>query len=209
MNDQQSSRININGKAAQDTPGHLFIISGPSGSGKTTFCQAALDRLKDMLYSVSHTTRKPRKGEQEGIDYYFISKSAFERKIRNGKWAEWAQVHGNYYGTSTEFLEKRLAAGKDILLDIDVQGTIELLKHYPDSVTIFIVPQSHDTLRSRLESRDTDSKEEIERRLMTSKKEMEKIDIYRHVIINDHLPLAIERLISIIEGYRSRKNAET
>jgi len=180
----------------------LFIISAPSGAGKTTLCTEVMKRFKDITYSISYTTRKPRNGERDGIDYYFITKEEFKRKIENNKWAEWAEVYGNFYGTSAEFLNTCLASGKRILLDIDVQGTMQIKKLYPDSITIFIMPPSLETLRARLEARDTDTRQVIERRLETAKKEMEKKDLYRHVIINDQLSRAVSELIKIIESYR-------
>jgi guanylate kinase len=182
---------------------HLFIISAPSGAGKTTLCKAVLRRLNNLLYSVSYTTRKPRSGERDGVDYHFITKDEFIKKINNGKWAEWAEVYGNFYGTSAEFLEKGLSAGRDILLDIDVQGTIQILERYPESVPIFVVPPSLHELKSRLQSRGTDSKQEIERRLVSAKEEMFKKDMYRHVVCNEHLSNAVEELITIIKKYRS------
>jgi guanylate kinase len=182
--------------------GHLFIISAPSGAGKTTLSRAILKRFTDMLYSVSYTTRLPRKGEQDGVDYHFISKEAFKKDIETGRWSEWAEVHGNYYGTSAEFIEKGLSSGRDILLDIDVQGTIQILKRHPDSVTIFVLPPSMDTLRQRLERRGTESKTVLNRRLENAKKEMAHKNLYRHVIVNDQLLSAIEEVISIIERYR-------
>ena len=203
MTNSKDNRCDKPGSMFQQKPGNLFIISGPSGSGKTTLLRAALDKYADILYSISYTTRKPRKGEKDGVDYYFISEKEFKAKLENDKWAEWAVVHDNYYGTCAAFLDKGLTSGRDILLDIDVQGAVKLLKRYPDSVTIFILPRSHDILRKRLESRGTDSREEIEKRLITSKEELEMIDIYRHVILNDELRSAIEQLISIIESYRS------
>ncbi len=183
-------------------PGHLFIISAPSGAGKTTLSRAILKHFTDMVYSVSYTTRSPRKGEQDGVDYYFISKEAFKKNMEMGRWSEWAEVHGNYYGTSAEFIEKGLSSDRDILLDIDVQGTIQILKRHPDSVTIFVLPPSMDTLRQRLEMRGTESKTVLNRRLENAKKEMAHKNLYRHVIVNDQLLSAIEELISIIEGYR-------
>jgi guanylate kinase len=186
--------------------GHLFIISAPSGAGKTTLCKAVLHRLNNLLYSVSYTTRKPRPGEQDGVDYHFIPKDEFIKKINNGKWAEWAEVYGNFYGTSAEFLEKGLSAGRDILLDIDVQGTIQILERYPESVPIFVVPPSLQELKSRLQSRGTDSEQEIERRLVSAKEEMFKKDMYQHVVCNEHLSNAVEELITIIKKYRSGGN---
>lgn len=184
--------------------GNVFIISAPSGTGKTTLCRAVLDRIPDMLYSVSYTTRKPRKGEQNGIDYYFITEDDFKNRIKNGKWAEWAKVYGNYYGTSSEFIDKNLASGSDILLDIDFQGTLQILDRYHDSITIFIMPPSLDILKLRLESRGTDSKHVISRRIEVAKKEMENKDFYRHVIINENLSVAVADLISVIEKYRTQ-----
>lgn len=182
--------------------GHLFIISAPSGAGKTTLSRAILKRFTDMLYSVSYTTRSPRKGEKDGVDYHFISKEAFKKDIKTGRWSEWAEVYGNYYGTSAEFIEKGLSSGRDILLDIDVQGTIQILKHHPDSVTIFVLPPSMDALRQRLEMRGTESETVLKLRLENAKKEMVHKNLYRHVIVNDQLLSAIEELISIIEGYQ-------
>jgi len=202
MNEQGGRSGGSNSIEMNNCKDHLFILSAPSGAGKTTLAGAVLNRFADMLYSVSYTTREPRNGEQDGLDYHFIQRDLFKKYIKEGKWAEWAEVHGNYYGTSAEFLDKSLAAGGDILLDIDVQGTIQLLERYPDSITIFIVPPSMDMLRRRLELRGTDSNAVIARRLVNAEKEMAGQDLYRHVIINDQLSEAIDELISIIEKYR-------
>jgi guanylate kinase len=182
--------------------GHLFIISAPSGAGKTTLTKAVLEQFPDMLYSISYTTRKPRANEQDGVDYHFVSKQDFKKEITKGRWAEWAEVYGNYYGTSDEFIKKSLSSGSDILLDIDIQGTLQILKHYPDSVTIFILPPSLNALRKRLEMRGSDSKAVIEKRLVNASKEMAQKKMYRHIIVNDNLPEAIEELIAIFRKYR-------
>jgi len=181
--------------------GHLFIISAPSGAGKTTLVKAVLQQFRDMLYSISYTTRNPRVEERDGIDYHFISKQDFKKGIHKGRWAEWAEVYGNYYGTSAEFIEKSLSSGCDILLDIDVQGTLQILKHYPDSVTIFILPPSMNALRKRLEMRGSDSQAVIEKRLFNAKKEMTQKKIYRHIIVNDVLSEAIKELSAIFKKY--------
>ena len=186
-------------KKTDNKPGTLVIISGPSGVGKTTLYRAVLKRFPRMRYSVSYTTRKPRYGEQNGIDYYFISAAEFKEKIDKDKWAEWAEVHGHYYGTCAEWLYKDMASGYNILLDIDVQGTIQILKHFPNSLTIFILPPSMDVLKDRLISRAFDDEAAIEKRLQNAGKEMQKKDIYRHVVVNDQLSVAMEKLISIIE----------
>ncbi|MEZ4525305.1 MAG: guanylate kinase [Desulfobacterales bacterium] len=185
--------------------GILFIVSAPSGAGKTTMCQAALKHFSEIRYSVSYTTRTPRGSEIHGKDYYFISKEEFARGIASGKWAEWAEVHGNYYGTSAELLDQTLAAGMDMLLDIDVQGTEKILKRYPDAVTIFIMPPCFDELRIRMESRGTDSPEVIARRVENAKGEIARKDSYLHIIVNDNLSEATARMISVIENSRNGK----
>lgn len=182
-------------------PGHLFIISAPSGAGKSTLCKAIMSRFPDLVFSISHTTRAPRPGETHGVEYFFTTKDDFIKGIDDRKWAEWAEVHGNFYGTSAEFLDRKLAQGTNILLDIDVQGTIQILGRYPDSITIFIMPPSPEVLRSRLAARKTDSEEVIDARLVNAEKEMAEKHRYRHVIINDQLDVAIAELISVVETY--------
>lgn len=182
---------------------HLFIISAPSGAGKTTLCRRVLKHFPDMLYSVSHTSRKPRKSEQDGIDYHFIDRNEFKNRIDDESWAEWAMVHGHFYGTAADFLDAGLKSGKDILLDLDVQGTRQLLERYAECVSIFVRPPSLEALRQRLKKRGTDSAETIALRLSNAKKEMAQQDIYQHVIVNDELSAAATELISIIEKYRT------
>ncbi len=181
--------------------GHLFIISAPSGAGKTTLCQAVKDEFKDLRYSISHTTRPPRRGEKHGTDYFFIEKDEFLVGIKENRWAEWALVHDNYYGTSSGFLTQILSSGSSILLDIDVQGTEQILKVFPSSITIFIMPPSLETLKNRLESRGTENPEIIEKRLLNAHQEIEKKNIYQHIIINDHLQEAIIELTAIFRKY--------
>ena len=183
--------------------GVLFIISAPSGAGKSTLCRAVLNRFSDLVYSVSYTTRSLRGGEQNGVDYHFISKDEFEKGISQGRWAEWAEVHDHYYGTCADFLDGELNAGRDILLDIDIQGAGQILQRYPDSVTIFIMPPSLKALKARLQSRGTDSPEVIAVRLKNAQDEIAQKDVYRHIIINDRLTDAIAELIAIFERYRS------
>jgi guanylate kinase len=184
--------------------GRIFVISAPSGAGKTTLRRAALERLPDLLYSVSYTTRHPRLGEVSGRDYEFISLAEFEEGVGAGRWAEWAQVHGNYYGTSAEVLRRAVAAGRDILLDIDVQGARQICGRFPQSVTIFIMPPSLDTLAERLQARGADDPEAIALRLRNAREEMAQKDEYDHVIVNDRLAAAVEELIAVIESYRKK-----
>jgi guanylate kinase len=184
--------------------GHLFIIAAPSGTGKTTLCRAMRTRFVDLDYSISHTTRQPRDGEKAGRDYFFITEEMFLDRIRENKWAEWAKVHGNYYGTAAAYLNEALASGRDVLLDIDVQGTIQILKRYPDAVAIFIMPPSMEALRERLALRGTDSADVVEKRLKNAREEIEKKNLFHHVVVNDDLPSAIAALSGILESYRGR-----
>lgn len=193
----QTKKSTLNG-----LKGNLFILSAPSGTGKTTLCKALLERFPDIVYSVSYTTRPPRGTEINGKDYFFIEKEAFKKKLKQNYWAEWANVHGHFYGTSREFLDNYLTIGRDILLDIDVQGTRQILEYYPHSVTIFVMPPSLEALRIRLESRATDTAEVIERRLRDAEKEIRYRHIYRHVITNDKLDKAVDCLTRLVATYR-------
>ena len=187
----------------QPKTAHLFIIAAPSGGGKSTLCHRVLKRFPEMRYSVSFTTRQRRRGEQDGVDYHFINKRDFKNRIKSGKWAEWAVVHGNYYGTSADFLADALAAGRDILLDLDVQGARQILARYPNSVAIFILPPSLEVLRERLEARGTDSAESIAIRLKNAAEEIAQQDMFHHIIVNERLSKAVQELISIIDKYRT------
>ena len=188
--------------AGQRAQGRLFIISAPSGTGKTTLCKAVLARIPQLRYSVSHTTRRPRSGEADGVSYHFISTEEFMRGIDAGRWAEWAKVHGHYYGTSAEFIQRQLASGHDVLLDIDVQGAMQIRKRFADSVAIFIMPPSRQVLAERLRSRGSDSQEEIEQRLKNAEAEMASRDRYQHILVNDRLQVATDELVALIHSYR-------
>ncbi len=179
--------------------GRLFIVSAPSGAGKTTLCQAARKQLPDIVYSVSSTTRDPRAGEEDGKDYFFVDEKRFREGIENGQWAEWAKVHDHYYGTSAEFIDSHLNAGRDVLLDIDVQGARQILKRYPEAVTVFIMAPSMDALRQRLEGRGKDDPAVIEKRLKNAAEEIANRDWYRHVLVNDDLELATRQFVSILK----------
>lgn len=180
------------------SPGRLFIVSAPSGAGKSTLCALLRERLPRLRYSVSSTTRPPRPGEIDGVDYHFIEEPAFRDGIAAGRWVEWARVHGHYYGTSSAYIDRMLALGHDLLLDIDVQGADLLVKQYPRAVTIFIMPPSIDTLEQRLKQRGTDSEDVIDRRLHNARDEMAARHRYRHIVVNDHLERAVEDLAGIL-----------
>jgi len=179
----------------------IFIISAPSGAGKTTICKKILEQSPNIAYSVSYTTRKPRNGEKHGIDYYYISVEEFEQGIKNDKWAEWAKVHDNYYGTSSVFLQKCLNENTHVLLDIDVQGAKKIMANFPKtSVPIFIMPPSIEELKHRLTNRQTDSPDVIEKRLNNALTEIKHKDDYKHIVVNDQLDLAMNEIIKIIES---------
>ncbi|MCB2166899.1 MAG: guanylate kinase [Deltaproteobacteria bacterium] len=182
--------------------GHLFIVSAPSGAGKSTLCRILTERLPALRYSISTTTRSPREGEVDGVDYFFTDVETFKAGIQANQWAEWAHVHGNYYGTSAVFIDAERAAGHDVLLDIDVQGTVQLCAKYPDAITIFIMPPSSDVLRQRLEQRGADPPDIIDKRMANARREMAQHGVYRHTVINDRLETAAETLVSIVRGYQ-------
>ncbi|TAN44036.1 MAG: guanylate kinase [Nitrospirae bacterium] len=182
--------------------GVLFVISAPSGAGKTTLCLKLSEVFPEIRHSVSYTTRKPREGEADGVHYFFTGKQDFLGMIERGEFLEWAEVHGNYYGTSREFVSSMVSSGTDLLLDIDVQGGREIRKHFQDSVLIFILPPSKEALRQRLEGRMSDPAEVIERRLKIASDEISGYKNYNYVIVNDKLEQAFDELVSIITAER-------
>ena len=179
--------------------GKLFIISGPSGTGKSTIIEALLKKRPELRYSISYTTRPPRGNEKDGEDYYFISKNAFEERMRSGDFAEWAEVHGHFYGTSAAYIEKTLAKGKDILLDIDIVGARKLLGRFPDATSIFVAPPTMDILERRLIARDTDSPAIVKKRLQNAEAEMAQAKHYDHIVVNKDLAHAISTLEKILD----------
>ncbi len=186
----------------QDLPekkkkGRVFVLSAPSGAGKSTLCTEVLNRFPDISYSVSHTTRQPRGDEKNGIDYFFITMDEFKRRIDQNLWAEWAEVHGNYYGTSLDFIEANVAKGSHLLLEIDVQGAKQIKKAFPEAITLFIMPPSIDILEQRLRKRGTDSEEVIAKRLANAAGEMDRKSFYQYVIVNDMLEQAEKEIIDI------------
>jgi guanylate kinase len=186
------------------SPGHLFIVSAPSGAGKSTLCRAVRRLLSDLAYSVSYTTRPPRPGEKEGIDYHFVSEKQFREGIEEKRWAEWARVHGNYYGSAAQWVERTLMAGRDILMDIDLQGAGQMVQRFPEAVTIFIMPPSLEELEHRLRKRGTEDQRDLDLRLANAKQEIEQRGICRHVIVNDDLDQATHALVTLIAEYRRK-----
>ncbi len=182
-----------------NTQGQIFVVSAPSGAGKTTLCRKIVDKYDFISYSISHTTRPPRKNEKNGVDYFFITKEEFQKKIKTGFWAEWAIVHDNLYGTSKKFIEKKIKTGAGLLLDIDVQGAKQIKVCFPHAITIFIMPPSFKVLEKRLRSRGTDSEDVIKKRLFNAEKEIKEKEFYDFTIVNDDLDIAASEFGKIIE----------
>jgi guanylate kinase len=182
--------------------GRLFVLAGPSGVGKGTLRTRALSDIEDLVYSISCTTRKPRSGERDGVDYHFVTREDFEDRAARGLFLEHAVVHRDLYGTLREDVVRETEAGHDVLLEIDVQGARQIRQFWPDCVLIFISPPSPEILAQRLRQRKTESEEQIQLRLENAKKEMKEAASYDHVIINDELGRASEELRSVIESYR-------
>lgn len=187
------------------TGGRFYVISAPSGTGKTTLLKRIMGEFPQMKFSVSYTTRPPRPGEKEGLDYHFVSRDEFQKMIQAGAFAEWTEVHGNYYGTSRTFLEECLARDVDVILDIDTQGAEQIHKRYRDGVFIFILPPGIGDLKERLTRRGSESQEMIDLRLRNASKEIKKMDSYDYVVINEQINDAIERIKAIIIAEKCKR----
>lgn len=184
--------------------GLLFVISAPSGAGKTSLCKEVIDNLRGLRHSVSYTTRAPRGQEQDGVDYHFVTPQRFEAMVTAGEFAEWAQVHGNRYGTAIATLEEARSAGVDLLLDIDCQGAAQLKRNYEHGVFIFILPPSYQELQRRLEGRQTDTPEVIARRMANAQGEIEAARWYDYLVVNDDFAEARSNLLAILAAERCR-----
>ena len=184
--------------------GTLFVVSSPSGGGKGTIIRHVLELVENLSYSVSYTTRAPRLNEVNGREYFFVSRETFKDMIAAGEFLEWACVHGNFYGTAKQQIIDQTATGKDILLEVDVQGAASVRQLLMDSVSIFILPPSYRVLRERLLARGTDSAEELELRLRNAPDELSHYSTFDYVIINDTVDRAAGQLASIIYAERAR-----
>jgi len=182
----------------------IYIISAPSGSGKSTLVRKLLKLIPDLDFSISYTTRAARGSEQNGKQYYFVSRGEFERMIRAGEFLEHADVFGNYYGTARRFLRQAEQKGNDLLLDIDVQGAQQIKEKLPDAVSIFVLPPDRKTLERRLRERGEDAEEVIQRRLVTASREIENYSKYNYILVNDRLEESIEKLQDIVRAERVR-----
>ena len=186
--------------------GILFVLSAPSGAGKTSLCRELIDSLTDLRQSVSFTTRGKRGGEQDGVDYHFVEPEVFQRKIAAKELAEWAEVHGNLYGTSLQTLSDAAEQGTDLLLDIDCQGAAQLKNSYKRGVFIFILPPDYAELEKRLRDRGTDDENVIQRRLENSREEISQAFWYDYLVVNDDLKLARDRIVAIVAAERCRSH---
>jgi guanylate kinase len=178
----------------------VFVITGPSGVGKGTLIRGLLERVPELELSVSATTRAPRPGEREGMEYHFMTKEEFERRAAAGSFVEHAAYSGNRYGTLRSELERRLEAGAPVVLEIEVQGARQVREAMPEAVAVFIAPPSRDALRVRLVGRGTDAPEQVDERLRTADQELEAQPEFAHVIINDRLEQATDELVDVVRG---------
>ena len=188
--------------------GHLYIVSAPSGAGKTTLVRMLLENDPGIRLSISYTTRAPRPGEQDGREYNFVEMAAFRAMVERGEFLEWAEVHGNCYGTSRVWIEREMAAGRDVLLEIDWQGAQQVRQLFPAAIGVFVLPPSMDELARRLTGRGTDSADVIARRLAAAHEEMRHVFEFEYVIINDELQRALADLLSVVRASRLRLAAQ-
>ena len=180
------------------------MISAPSGAGKTSLCKEIIDIFPNLRHSVSYTTRPPRNGEVHGRDYFFVGKEEFDRMVEAGEFAEWAEVHGNFYGTSLATLKESRTDGIDLILDIDCQGARQLKGRFEGGVYIFVLPPSIEELRRRLDNRSSDSQEVIERRIHNASGEIKEARWYDYIIVNDKFSEALEQLKSVLIAEQCR-----
>ncbi len=189
-----------------DLKGFLIVLSGPSGAGKNTLMNAVIPSIPNLQYSVSATTRKPRSGERNAVDYFFVSDQEFDRMIANDELLEWAEFCGSRYGTPKFFVKDRINQGKTVIMDVDIQGALQIRQKIEETVLVFLLPPTWDELRNRLTKRGKDPKEAIHQRLERSFEELKFIVDYDYFIINDKLEKAAERLSTIINAEWCRVN---
>lgn len=189
--------------------GNIFVVTAPSGAGKTTLVAALLAADPLIRLSVSYTTRAPREGEVDGKHYHFVSREDFLQRLQQGEFLESAEVYGNYYGTSQRWLQQQLDAGNDILLEIDWQGAQQVRALFPEAVGIFILPPSLEVLEQRLRSRAKDSEESIVRRMASAREEINHVEAFDYVIVNEFVDEAVKDLVSVVRSQRVRIGAQS
>ena len=184
--------------------GILVILSGPSGAGKGTICKALLEKNENLLLSVSATTRSPRVGEVEGVNYYFISKEEFKKRITNDGFIEYAEVYGNYYGTPESNVEEMLENGKDVILEIDIQGALKVKDKVKNGVFVFILPPSMEELKARIIKRGSETEESLMTRFKSAYQEINYVSKYNYAVVNDTVDSAVRKIESIIQAEKCR-----
>lgn len=189
--------------------GVLIVLSGPSGTGKGTICKELLRSHPNLHYSVSATTRTPREGEANGVNYWFIAKDRFQEMVDNDQLLEWAEVYGNFYGTPRRYVQEQLDCGKDVVLEIDIQGAMQIKEKFPQGVFIYIVPPSLEELADRIYKRGTDSLETIKKRLSCASTELASAYNYHYVVINDSVEAAVDKVSAILTAEKCRVERNT
>lgn len=179
--------------------GKLFVISGPSGVGKGTIIQEVMQRDPNFVLSISHSSRKPRANEQDGIDYFFVSRAEFQKMIQSNSFIEYAEVHGNFYGTAKKTIDQLLSSGKNVIFEVDIQGGLSLKKVLPEVTTIFILPPSKTEIIERIQHRGSETKETLDLRLQTMRQEMKIAKSYDYQVVNDKLDAAIRDILAILQ----------
>jgi guanylate kinase len=185
-----------------------IVLAAPSGTGKTTIAHRLVEGTGEFVFSVSATTRQPRKGERNGMDYEFMTREGFQAMIERGELAEWAEVHGNFYGTPRRMLEQATARGEFVVLDIDVQGARQIRAAFPEAVLVFVIPPSAEVLVSRLTKRGTEADQEVVRRLRNARKELARATDFDHVVVNDDLERAVEEVRRVARTGGTRKDGD-
>lgn len=184
--------------------GILAVVSGFSGAGKGTLMKALLQKYDNYALSISATTRSPREGEADGREYFFLTEEAFEEKIRKNELIEYARYVNHYYGTPRDYVEQKMAEGKDVILEIEIQGALKVKEQYPDAILLFVMPPNALTLKSRLTGRGTETEEVIDARLKRAADEAEGIEAYDYILINDDLDACVEQMHCLIQGQHCR-----
>ncbi|MGI6597610.1 MAG: guanylate kinase [bacterium] len=184
--------------------GLLLVVSGPSGCGKGTVCDLLRQRNRELIYSISATTRRPRPGEQDGVNYFFLTQKQFQNQVKEDGFLEWAEVFGNLYGTPRGWVEDRLARGRDVLLEIDTQGALQVKASYPAGILLFLLPPSMAELKRRIDGRGTENAAERERRFQAARQEIAQIRNYDYLVVNDEVTQAVLKIEAILLAERSR-----
>ena len=184
--------------------GLLLVVSGPSGCGKGTVCDLLRQRNRELIYSISATTRRPRPGEQDGVNYFFLTQKQFQNQVKEDGFLEWAEVFGNLYGTPRRWVEDRLARGRDVLLEIDTQGALQVKASYPAGILLFLLPPSMAELKRRIDGRGTENAAERERRFQAARQEIAQIRNYDYLVVNDEVTQAVLKIEAILLAERSR-----